>query len=64
MDIIELFDKYLLMLVTFQAFVAVFIDSKSFKKANKFKTSRQIKTIGIMLFSITLILYIVAQFSY
>ena len=64
MDIIKLFDKYLLILVTIQAFVAVFIDSTKFKRANMFKASKQIKTIGIIIFSITLVLYIISELYY
>ncbi|WP_315116651.1 CLC_0170 family protein [uncultured Clostridium sp.] len=64
MYIIKLFDKYLLMLVAFQAFVAIFIDSISFKRANMLKSAKQIKLIGIIMFFVTLMLYIISKIYY
>lgn len=64
MYIIKLFDKYLLMLVAFQAFVAIFIDSISFERANMPKSAKQIKLIGIIMFLVTLMLYIISKIYY
>lgn len=57
MDILRLFNIYFVMLSLIQGFLLLVIDYESFKKKGMLKTSRRCKRIGIIMMTLSLILY-------
>lgn len=63
MRIINLFNKYFLILVLVQGFFLIFIDNKKLKKANMGNTARKAKRIGVISVVLSIILYIASIYS-
>lgn len=57
MDIIRLFNIYILILSLIQGFLLLVIDYNSFKKRGMLKTSRRCKRIGIIMILLSIVLY-------
>lgn len=59
--IVERIDIYLLLLVAATAYMLVFSDSRYFNRENKTKARNQSLIVGIVMFVITIGLYVVRQ---
>lgn len=64
MNIIGLFDKYLLILVIIQGLITSFIDYKSFKKAGMNRTAKTARFIGSSEIIISFLMYLIATKLY
>ncbi|MBV7272370.1 hypothetical protein JMF89_01635 [Clostridiaceae bacterium UIB06] len=62
MRILELFDKYFLILMIIQGLILI-IDSKGFSSWNMKDTSRKSKSMGIGIIIIAVVLYLVTMYS-
>lgn len=62
MRVLELFDKYFLILMIIQGGILSFIDSRGFKESNLGKLSRKSKLIGIVAILISIVFYLSTNF--
>ncbi len=63
MKIIGLFNKYFVILMVIQGLVLIFVDSKSFNKANMRDIGAKAKFIGIGSIIISISLYFISTFT-
>ena len=59
MQILNVFDKYFLMMMIVLGFVAISADSAMAEKEGNHKKSRLVKALGLIMVAISLTLYIV-----
>ena len=58
MKILDLFDKYFLIMMVIQGTVVLAVDARSFKKSDMDTTSKKARTLGWLAIIIAIILFI------